>query len=164
MSRLTDEQLKAWALPFSQADKGACDGVSDQLLTAHFARFDGVQPSSRKKKAVRIGHREKTSHTAIELHWASTDERVIVDATIRQFGGAEAVFVGSYEAWVGRLKQLTSEDRVVPVDADFGHLNDIADFLSAHDKEDLRRSSGSASGEIHKAHTVKKGCGGCTLL
>jgi hypothetical protein len=89
---------------------------------------------------------------------------VIVDATIQQFGGEKRVFVGSYDEWVERLKVLNSVDHVVPVDADFGFLYDVVDTVNAMDRNDLRRSTGSASSEAHQAETLKKGCCGCTLL
>lgn len=164
MSRLTDKQLKAWALPYSTQNKGDCAGVTKQLLEASFGNYAGDPPTERRKKAVRIPLREKTSHTGVLLRWDDTGEEVIVDATIQQFGGEKRVFVGSYDEWVGRLKVLNSVDHVVPVDADFGFLYDVVDTVNAMDRNDLRRSTGSASSEAHQAETLKKGCCGCTLL
>jgi hypothetical protein len=100
------------------------------------------------------------------LRWHATGEEVIVDATIQQFGGDERIFIGSYDDWVARLQELTSTDHMERVDADFGFLYDVLDTVNsmhAMERNDLRRSRGSASAETHKAETLKKGCG-CTLL
>lgn len=166
MSRLTNEQLKRWALPHSTNRKGDCAGVSDYLLTANFANFIGDRPSSRKKKAVTLEGEEKTSHVGILLRWNDTNEEVIVDATIQQFGGEERVFVGSYDDWVDRLKQLTHAQKATPIDSDYGGLYDVLDTLdslSAMNANSQRRSTGIASGETLQAETLKKGCG-CTLF
>ena len=84
MSRLTNEQLKSWALPYSTREKGDCAGVTKQLLEATFANYAGDEPTERKKKGVRIPLREKTSHVGVLLSWHATGEEVIVDATIQQ--------------------------------------------------------------------------------
>lgn len=167
MSRLTNEQLKSWALPYSTREKGDCAGVTKQLLEATFANYAGDEPTERKKKGVRIPLREKTSHVGVLLSWHATGEEVIVDATIQQFGGDERVFVGSYDDWVARLQELTGTDHMERVDADYGFLYDVLDTVNsmpAMERNDLRRSRGSASAETHKAETLKKGCGGCTLF
>jgi hypothetical protein len=91
---------------------------------------------------------------------------VIVDTTIQQFGGDERVFVGSYDDWVTCLQELTGTDHMERVDADYGFLYDVLDTVNsmpAMERNDLRRSRGSASAETHKAETLRKGCG-CTLL
>lgn len=166
MPRLTNEQLKSWALPYSTNEKGDCFGVTKQLKKAPFAGYAGEEPDERIKKAIRIPLREKTSHVGLLLRWNATGEEVLVDATIQQFGGDERVFVGSYDEWVARLQGLTHTDRMERVDADFGGMYDVLDTLnelSATEQNDLRRSRGSASAETRKAETLKKGCG-CTLI
>ncbi|MDW2981453.1 MAG: hypothetical protein WBG81_11225 [Rhodanobacter sp.] len=165
MSRLTNEQLTDWALPYSTRNKGDCAGVTKLLLDVGFGNYVGDPPTERRKKAVRIPLREKTSHTSVLLRWAHTGEEVIVDATIQQFGGERRVFVGSYDEWVACLKALTHVDHVEPVDADYGFMYDVLDTLDTLDKDDLRRSTGGTSSEAHRAETLnKKGCCNCTLL
>lgn len=166
MPRLSNEQLKTWALRYSSAEKGACHDVTTELMEANFANFDGEPPTTRSKKGVRIELREKTAHVGLLLRWNATNEEVIVDATIQQFGGDERVFVGSYADWIIRLKALTSAQKVEDVDADFGFMYDILDDLqgmSATELNDQRRSVGNASSETRQAQTLKKGCG-CTIL
>lgn len=167
MSRLTNEQLKLWALPYSTNAKGDCAGVTKQLLEAPFSNYAGDPPNERRKKAVRIPLREKTSHMGVLLCWKALGDEVMVDATIQQFGGDERVFVGSFAAWEARLQALTDTDHLERVDADYGILYDVLDTVNsmpAMAQNDLRRSRGSASAETHKAETLKKGCGGCTLI
>lgn len=145
----------------ASAEPGTCNAKSADMLHRGWGTL--ATPNDKGRYHLYIDRGYAQDHHAFYAQWDGDDAPVVIDHTIKQFGGDAMVFIGSKEEWIEEVRRLTSAKSIKEDDRD-GTLYNAAFEAeleaemarpTAHAQEQQRNAL-RASRDVHENKCLQK--------